>query len=415
MLMISKPETNKIAGFILIMITMTLTQYFLSEKLEKLSVPFIIYLQGDSHLVKSMELVSLIGSKEIKFSLLLTIFCTCNVYHAFIYTFASYFSMFACSWLKLIWQQPRPYWLSDDITPFECDPGFGYPSNHVLSTVVSFLVFFEIMYEHFHIKSFVNSKIIYWLGFSASFLLCAFVGFGRMVLGVHSIDQVMFGLLIGLAIYYFILHLTDFKVDNYDNFLNLISNKYRTSKLMLLTLSIYFLFLVNIYFMPTVYNPEYVGRVLLKCPSSTPFGKSLLASGQYFMIIGMLIGIFYDVRSNYLENSETNDLPSQYIEDNFCKSDMVQDSDYSKLRTASFDDSNYNTYLITFVRMFIIYFMSRVINFICSFIMVMFGTNLITKFLFLQVLNNLSVGIFLFGFGRNFGDMFRLNLKKKVF
>jgi membrane-associated phospholipid phosphatase len=412
--MFSKPETCKLVFFISILLLIGLIQYMTSDYLENISIPLIKFLQKDSYLVKSMELVSYIGSKNVKFILMITIFSTCNIYHTFVYTFVCYFSMFICAWLKLIWQQERPYWISDEIIPFECEPGFGYPSNHVLTTVVSFMILFEILFQHFNIESYVNSKIFYWVGISVTFLLCASIGLGRIVQGVHSLDQVIFGLLMGLAIYYFFLHLTVLKINDMNFFLNLISNRYQSAKLLTLMIFIYLIFLVHIYFTPIEYNPEYVGRVLLKCPTSTPFAKSVFASGQYFMIPSMILGILYDVKYNYLKKFKTQELPHEYLEENFYNYEIKGTKEKEHPHHIKNEDVNYHFYLKVIARIIILYFMTKVLKFVCSCGIYMFEINLITKFLFWQVLYNLSIGLFIFGFGRRFCELFRLNPSEKI-
>jgi membrane-associated phospholipid phosphatase len=412
--MLSKPDTCKLLFFILIIIFISLIQYLTADYLEKISIPLIKFLQKDSYLVKSMDLVAYIGSKNIKFILMIGVFCTCNIYHSFVYTFACYFSMFICAWLKLIWQQARPYWMSDEIYPYECEPGFGYPSNHVLTTVVSFLILFEILYEHFNIESYVNSKIFYWGGISLTFLLCVSIGFARIVQGVHSIDQIIFGLLMGLAIYYFFLHFTQLKINNYNYFLHVVSNKYQSAKLLVLVILIYLVFMIQIFFTPTEYNPEYVGRVLLKCPSSTPFAKSVFASGHYFMILGIILGVVYDVRYYYLKKFNTKELPLEYLEDNFYNYEIKRFKEKDHTHPMIGEDLNYHFYLKVIARIIILYFMTKVLKFMCSSAIYIFEINLITKFIFWQVLYNLSIGIFIFGFGRRFCELFKLNPTEKL-
>jgi len=412
--MFPKPESCKLFFFISIILFIALIQYMASEYLETISIPLIKFLQKDSYLVKSMELVSYIGSKNVKFILMIIIFCTCNIYHSFVYTFVCYFSMFICAWLKLIWQQGRPYWISDEIIPFECEPGFGYPSNHVLTTVVSFFTLFEILYQHFNIESYVNSKIFYWVGITVTFLLCASIGFGRIVQGVHSLDQAIFGLLMGLSIYYFFLHLTVLKMNNMNYFLNMISNKYHSAKLLTSIIIIYLIFLVHIFFTPTEYNPEYVGRVLLKCPTSTPFAKSVFASGHYFMVLGMIFGILYDVKYNYLKKFKTQELPHEYLEDNIYKYEIKGIIKKEHTQHIINEDFNYHFYLKVIARIIILYFITKVLKFVCSCGIYMFEINLITKFLFWQVLYNLSIGLFIFGCGRRFCELFRLNPSEKI-
>ncbi len=81
---------------------------------------------------------------------------------------------------KSMMSHPRPSWTSDEINAWACDPDFGNPSGHSLTSMT---------FAYFS---------------SNPFLLCLalFVGFSRMVLGVHSLNQVFFGQALGILLAY---------------------------------------------------------------------------------------------------------------------------------------------------------------------------------------------------------------------
>jgi hypothetical protein len=169
--MLSRAEYIKLLVFVVAIAIIILIQLLTASILSEMSINIIISLQKDKYLVTSMQFITIIGSKLVKLLMLCITFAICNSYHAFMYSLVTYTSMFACSFLKINLQQPRPFWLSDEISAIECEYGYGYPSNHVLTTVPSLLMFFEIMYYRFDLDKTVNKKIYYWLGMSTiSFL-----------------------------------------------------------------------------------------------------------------------------------------------------------------------------------------------------------------------------------------------------
>lgn len=83
--------------------------------------------------------------------------------------------------LKNIYAQARPLWLSDDILPWGCKyRDYGNPSGHALSAVM-----FGLMNE---------STLSLVIGMT----LASLTAISRVVLGVHSINQIVFGSLLGI-------------------------------------------------------------------------------------------------------------------------------------------------------------------------------------------------------------------------
>jgi membrane-associated phospholipid phosphatase len=72
---------------------------------------------------------------------------------------------------KSLMSHPRPSWASDEIQAWACDPDFGNPSGHSLTSMT--------------FASFSSNHYLLFLAF--------LVGYSRMVLGVHSLNQVVFG------------------------------------------------------------------------------------------------------------------------------------------------------------------------------------------------------------------------------
>jgi hypothetical protein len=310
--------------------------------------------------------------------------------------------------LKIILQEPRPFWLDDRITAYDCESGYGYPSNHVLTTVPSYFFFFEILYYHFKLDKTVNANLFYWIGISIVGMICASIGFGRMILGVHSWDQVFFALLIGFASYYFYLHIIDYDIKNYHPFLNQISNKFYTARMMVIIISIYLFFLIQMFFIDFRDETIWRLRIIKNCgslPVYPVYFKNLSESGEYFTLFGMLIGILYDVLFNYKNEFNTTKIPLEYVYENINDNIMVfQHTEIS--RTGKWNDTSI---LISITRIIILNISNRFI-FYLSLVpyLINQSDNLIAIFLFQVMIPSLFSGIFLFGFGRKF--CFYLNL-----
>lgn len=105
-----------------------------------------------------------------------------------------------CSIAKLNYHQARPIWVSEEIQPFGCSNQYGNPSGHCFSTFGLCLAVW-LDYNDEALKN-PNLKLRAWywrvlffaLGATASFT----VAYSRLFLGVHSLNQVLFGALLGV-------------------------------------------------------------------------------------------------------------------------------------------------------------------------------------------------------------------------
>lgn len=125
---------------------------------------------------------------------LLIIFEVCVVKHKFkalIHVSFYLISLYIIAFLKLAYQQSRPIWSWDQIHKWEwfCPKDFGNPSGHSFTILP--------LYEPILSKyiGFSKSKLTWFFLVFFGF----FVPFSRTYLGMHSVNQVMFGLTLGVG------------------------------------------------------------------------------------------------------------------------------------------------------------------------------------------------------------------------
>ena len=94
--------------------------------------------------------------------------------------------------LKLAYSRPRPIWVDPELKPWYCSAEFGNPSGH--ASTVTWFSFYFIFDLTRHIKAPVWIKIV-----ASIFALvyAVLMSYSRVFLGAHSVDQVIFGSLIG--------------------------------------------------------------------------------------------------------------------------------------------------------------------------------------------------------------------------
>eukprot|EP00347_Sterkiella_histriomuscorum_P005707 403355575 len=111
--------------------------------------------------------------------------------------------------LKMIYHNPRPYISSPDIQALACSKSFGNPSGHSsLSSCFYTSLFLVVMYDCEWSNVSVRGRQIikregrlsYWLSLVLLIFLVINVGLSRVALGVHSLNQILYGWSYGLWI-----------------------------------------------------------------------------------------------------------------------------------------------------------------------------------------------------------------------
>jgi membrane-associated phospholipid phosphatase len=121
--------------------------------------------------------------------------------------------------LKIIYRNPRPYMVDSEIIAFECSKSFGNPSGHstlsaCLYVTLFLLCFHDGQYTSIHRPTSLNEPllrntntyskakkrrsdwldwVIYLLALALTLLIIFTVGLSRVLLGVHSMNQVVYG------------------------------------------------------------------------------------------------------------------------------------------------------------------------------------------------------------------------------
>ena len=102
--------------------------------------------------------------------------------------------------LKLHRHQPRPFWVSADIEALSCVKQYGNPSGHSFSCMgLACAIWLD--YNSW-IGKHPEKTLSKWY-WRTTFLLLAlafggYIAYSRVLLGVHSINQVLFGLMLGV-------------------------------------------------------------------------------------------------------------------------------------------------------------------------------------------------------------------------
>ena len=110
--------------------------------------------------------------------------------------------------LKLIYADSRPYMIDSSIRAYKCVKEYGNPSGH--SSGASALVLWLFL-DIFHGKTIIvkntafYSNLTYYTALVISTIYAIVMPYTRLLMGVHSLDQIIFGFCIGIF-YAYVLH-----------------------------------------------------------------------------------------------------------------------------------------------------------------------------------------------------------------
>lgn len=110
--------------------------------------------------------------------------------------------------LKLLHHDPRPFYAEGDVEALMWDKSYGNPSGHSMYFTTVIPMFFYLIY-HSKFTPFYQRTNKFWIVYCIVcfwFITVSILGlFGRIYLGVHSYDQVLYGMLFGWTMFWHIL------------------------------------------------------------------------------------------------------------------------------------------------------------------------------------------------------------------
>lgn len=139
---------------------------------------------------------------------LIIIFLGFSFIQTFVYFLGITLSIYIQSLMKIIYGNSRPFMEKQELFKGICDGGFGNPSGHAIVSFFIYLILIHYIMKH---KYFNEKIIIKILLICLLITLLLLVVFSRIILGIHSINQIIFGSLLGIWIFLFLIY--SFKFD----------------------------------------------------------------------------------------------------------------------------------------------------------------------------------------------------------
>jgi membrane-associated phospholipid phosphatase len=285
---------TKIIGVCVYFLLVFVTERFYKEALFNYSLNKIPeFQQTYSFTIKFFDIFTNLGKFEGIFPLIILLFNFIPISVSYFLLIFYSISFYLDSILKYLYQDPRPYFVNTNIIPFKGDSDYGNPSGHSLASTVFYIGLLNFCKNTTIFKN--NKNLFYLFSIFVSFTLILII-FSRFILGVHAINQLLLGFLIGLGLYFIFFHIID--IHSYSNgtrfFLLNMSESYN-----ILSFSVYFglVILSIICYSFLDFDHTYLPYVENTFGSDVPFelfeNYEFTMSLLIFTVIGSHSGILY--------------------------------------------------------------------------------------------------------------------------
>ncbi|CDW88209.1 pap2 superfamily phosphatase [Stylonychia lemnae] len=108
--------------------------------------------------------------------------------------------LFLMNTTKMLYHQPRPYFVDDEINSLEsCTAEYGNPSGHSLFSA-AFFMFIYLDVWHIDSQKRKESQTKWLLSLFGCVFMFILIGFARLYVGAHSMNQILYGWLLGIWI-----------------------------------------------------------------------------------------------------------------------------------------------------------------------------------------------------------------------
>lgn len=106
------------------------------------------------------------------------------------------------AFLKLVYLDWRPVFLSIQLNSSACEPDYGRPSGHALTSAIMVILTLVLMFK----PKILWLKVVFYV---ISFVLVVIICFSRLYLGKHSVNQLVLGFCIGAFLYILFFYVVD--------------------------------------------------------------------------------------------------------------------------------------------------------------------------------------------------------------
>lgn len=206
-------------------------------------------------------------------------------------------SIFINGYLKLLYTETRPYWTDPEIIPCKCSANYGNPSTTGFNQFIIFAVAYKCL------TSCNKSWNKFITGLFCSIPVVAIFA-SRYFQGVHSLNQLFFGMSIGFILYYTFFEIFEVDINDKKLFFNIIENLW---KICLILFSLFLGVTLNHLMWNNNFpkNQEWITNIEKYCeiiPFNSFDNESYRKSTKVFLFIGCLMGVWLENKILFKKN-----------------------------------------------------------------------------------------------------------------
>ena len=300
---------------LLSLIVLIMLEFIYRRPLFTYSLTFEQNLQNSlpKNAVEFYKLISLLGNGILIGLGLFFVLCYYSLIKTILLCFGVIFVVYLHDIMKLLYGDPRPFWINSILFKGKCETSYGNPSGH---SMISFFFFLSLSYYICMLEKFKNNYTYKTIVYLVGSFIAGLIAYSRLALGVHALDQILYGSAIGIwvfAIFAFVFKIYDMPLAYYLRFFK--DRKY--FNIFLLFLSFLFILPIIIYFLVDVDIDfkKYEMVMNKKCPSVEKYKfyshKCLAESLIILSMLGIYLGQYLFWYLIYRNDSRAND--SNYL------------------------------------------------------------------------------------------------------
>ena len=240
--------------------------------------------------IEFYKFVSILGGGVFIGFGLFFVFCCFPLVKTVILCVCLIFTVYFHDILKLVHGDPRPFWINTVLFKGECETSYGNPSGHSL---IGFFFYLSLAYLICTLDSFKFNLAFKIIAYLVAIFISSLTAFSRLALGLHSLDQVLYGSVLG--IWLFVVFAYVFKV--YDMPLSYYLKFFKDKQyfyFFLLTLLILFIIPIVLYYLIDT-EEDYTKYDLVmkkKCKGTEDYKLYSNNCMAESLIILLIVGIF---------------------------------------------------------------------------------------------------------------------------
>ena len=163
----------------------------------------------ESGFYKFWNFISFFGTNLFCFGVFFIIFIFFPLNSSFLVLQSLNFADYLTNLFKIIYRNPRPYWKSNRLD-IVCNSGYGNPSGHSVIGLSFYLVLSHVFTNFEFFRKNKKGQILRIIIFCFFSVLIVLIIISRFFLSAHSINQILYGTLLGFGIYFLEIHIISY-------------------------------------------------------------------------------------------------------------------------------------------------------------------------------------------------------------